>query len=160
LQQDNLFTTDLHAALSPGTIALPPLRDRGETDIRALALRFTAEFSARYNRGIRDVADDAWSTLLQHPWPGNVRQLRGVMERAVLEAETDVVHARHLPADVTKVVDRLPSELSLRLDDLEKRHIMRVLDLTENHVGRAAGLLGIHRNTLSRKLRSYGIELE
>ena len=160
LRQEGVLGKDLYTALTPGLIHLPPLRERGEADIRALTHQFVAEFGKRHRRPVRQIADDAWSALLRHPWPGNVRQLRGALERAVLEAEAQVLHARHLPADVIRAVERLPSELSLRLEDMEKRHIMKVMELAENHVGRAAQLLGIHRNTLSRKLRSYGIELE
>lgn len=160
LRHDGVFAKDLYAVLAPGLIHLPPLRERGEADIRALTRQFAAEFSSRHGRSVREIADDAWDTLLRHPWPGNVRQLRGAIERAVLEADAEVLHARHLPEDIVRTLDRLPSELSLLLDDVEKRHIMKVLELTDNHVGRAASLLGIHRNTLSRKLRGYGIETE
>jgi DNA-binding NtrC family response regulator len=160
LRQESVLTKDLYAALSPGLIHLPPLRERGEEDVRALAQQFASEFSKRHGRVVHTIADDAWEALLRHPWPGNVRQLRGAIERGVLEAEAGVLHVRHLPAEVVRTAERLPSEASLRLEDIEKRHIMKVMELTENHVGRAAGLLGIHRNTLSRKLRGYGIELE
>ena len=160
LHQEGVLTKDLYAALSPGLIHLPPLRERGEDDIRALALQFALELAKRHGREFRDLASDAWDALLRHPWPGNVRQLRGAMERAVLESESGIIHARHLPADVIRTVERLPSELSLRLEDVERRHIMRVLELADNHLGRSARLLGIHRNTLSRKLRGYGIDLQ
>jgi DNA-binding NtrC family response regulator len=158
LRQEGVLTGGLHAVLSPGAIYLPPLRERGEADMRALAQQFAGEVAARRGHALPVIAEEAWQVLLRHPWPGNVRQLRGAIERSVLEAGTDIVRAHHLPRDIATTVERLPSELSLKLEDVERRHIMRVLELTDHHVGRAASMLGIHRNTLSRKLRGYGLE--
>ena len=151
---------DLYYEFAGGTIHLPPLRERGEADIRALAQHFMESYAARYNRTVFMIADDAWKILVRHPWTGNVRQLRSAMERAVLEADGDVIHATHLPAELTREVRRADSELSLRLEDLERQHIMKVLGVASGRVGEAAEMLGIHRNTLRRKLQQYDIHVE
>lgn len=151
---------ELLSEFGGAVLHLPPLRERGEVDIRLLTSHFVAEFAQRYNRRMRGVAQDAWSVLVRHPWPGNVRQLRGVIERAVVEAEGDVIHAMHLPREIRRTGERMPAEGSLLLDDLEKRHILSVLEMTGGHLGQTADLLGIHRNTLRRKLQGYGIEAD
>jgi len=160
LQQEGRLLPDLAWCFASGTIHVPALRQRGEGDIRLLAEQFVGEHATRYGRPVPAIDADAWAILLRHEWPGNVRQLRGALERAVLEAEGGVIHAVHLPRELRHEVERLPSELSLKLEDLEKRHIARILELTNGHLGKAAELLGIHRNTLRRKLQALGIEAE
>jgi len=158
LVRDEVLLPDFHDALVGGEIFVPPLRERGEADLKLLVEHFVRESADRYDRTVNAVAPDAWEVLLRYPWPGNVRQLRGAVERAVLESTTGVLTAEHLPPDLRRSAERMPSEQSLLLEDLEKRHIVRVLELAGGHFGRAASLLGVHRNTLRRKLKSYGIE--
>ena len=78
----------------------------------------------------------------------------------MLESHDSVIHASHLPAELTRAVQRADSELSLKLEDLEKQHIQKVLTLSNGHLGETAELLGIHRNTLRRKLQQYDIAVE
>ena len=160
MERQNVLLPELAALLAPGMIELPPLRARGDADLELLVQHFVAEQSSSLGRAPVAIGEDAWEVLRRYSWPGNVRQLKAAVDRAVLHAEAGVVHARHLPRDVTAAVDEQAAEQSLLLDDVEKRHIMRVLEITENHVGRAAELMGIHRNTLTRKLRTYGIEID
>ncbi|MEX1184256.1 MAG: sigma-54 dependent transcriptional regulator [Gemmatimonadota bacterium] len=157
LARDGRLLPDLVYALSAGTLHVPPLRERGESDIRELATYFAGEYAARYEKPASAIADDAWAVLIGHDWPGNVRQLRGAMERAVVEASGSTIHAAHLPGELRRPSHRLQPEHAITLEELEKRHIVRILEITEGHLGRTADLLGIHRNTLRRKLAAYGI---
>jgi DNA-binding NtrC family response regulator len=160
LVEEGMLRKDLYYALSGGIVQLPPLRERGPDDIAALAMHFLRVYADRYGRRVREIGEDAWRVLLRNPWTGNVRQLRTTMERAVLESHDDVIRASHLPAELTRAVQRAESELSLKLEDLEKQHIQRVLTLSKGHLGETAELLGIHRNTLRRKLQQYDIAVE
>jgi DNA-binding NtrC family response regulator len=146
----------LYHALSGGTIAVPPLRERGWGDVRQLCDHYVREYAGRYDRTIRGIADDAWQVLRRQRWPGNVRQLRAVCERAVTEADGDIVHAAHLPAELRRA-DHADAADDLTLVALERRHIARVLELASGHLGRTAELLGVHRNTLRRKIVTYGL---
>ena len=152
------FREDLYYRLAVVQVKLPPLRARGE-DIRLLAEHFLHGASAEFDRPVRRLDPATLAILRNHPWPGNVRQLRNALERAVLMAEGPVLRPIHLPPDV-----RNPAQQSLQdseavgtLADVEKRYIEQVLNSTGGHMARAAEVLGIHRNTLRRKLESYGL---
>ena len=86
--------------------------------------------------------------------------MRGALERAVIAAGAGTVHEHHLPDELRRTGQRLTSDAGLTLEELEKRHIVRMLELTDGHLGRTAQLLGIHRNTLRRKLVAFGIDAE
>jgi two-component system response regulator HydG len=105
---------------------------------------------------LREVAPEAAARLRAYAWPGNVRQLRNVVERAVLVADGDVLRAEHLPREVLSATEPPEPEADgrfLPLRELERRHIRRALDLTGGNLGDTARMLGIHRNTLRQKLR-------
>lgn len=140
---------------SGGTIMVPPLRERGRDDIRQLCSHYLREYATRYDCPVAAIGDDAWSVLERQPWPGNVRQLRGAIERAVTEADGAVIHAAHLPPELRTVPPVEDDAAGLTLAAVEQRHIARVLELTGGHLGRTAETLGVHRNTLRRKLAAY-----
>jgi two-component system response regulator HydG len=152
------FREDLYYRLAVVNIELPPLRARGD-DLRLLAEHYLAEYAARYGRPARVLHAETVAALRACSWPGNVRQLRNAIERAVLITEGPLVLPCHLPLEVrnpgsapatgTVADDLLP------LHEMERRHIKRALDATGGHMAHAADLLGIHRNTLRRKIESY-----
>ncbi|HVE78352.1 MAG TPA: sigma-54 dependent transcriptional regulator [Gemmatimonadaceae bacterium] len=163
------FREDLYYRLAVVEIALGPLRERGD-DIRLIAESYLASFARAHRRPVRGMSPGALELLLSHGWPGNVRQLRNVIEHAVLLADGPLLLAAHLPAEVrerantyrttpaAQVADARPvAEGLLPLGELERRHISRALTMTDWHLARAADLLGIHRNTLRRKLQEYNI---
>jgi DNA-binding NtrC family response regulator len=129
-------------------------------------LHFAARFSDRYRRPVRALSRQASERLRTYPWPGNVRELRNVIDRAVLLAKGGVVRStdvrlgseapRTSPADEAHGVGYSPT-MSLR--DVEAHHIRGVLEHTAGHMGEAAEILGIHRNTMTLKVREYGIDL-
>jgi DNA-binding NtrC family response regulator len=204
------FREDLYYRLAVVVLTLPPLRERGD-DIRLLAEHCVARFACAHRRGTRAISREALALMAAYPWPGNVRQLNNVLERAVLLADGPVLLPAHLPTEVRAPMPGLngvgpaaaigpmqtPSnglphyglasyghpnsglpgyglpaqtwsggsvasaagtgsvEALLPLGELERRHIAHALALTGGHLARAAELLGIHRNTLRRKLQEY-----
>ena len=141
-------------------IYVPPLRDRPD-DVPLLTAWFAAHFARVHNKLIRAIAHDAMRALQQHDWPGNVRELRAVLERAVIAAREDVLQLRDLPDElVGRRQDVEVAELGdVTLAAVERRHIRRILQHTGGRLSEAAQLLGIHRNTLRRKLEEYDITI-
>ena len=153
------FREDLYYRLAVVTIQLPKLADRGD-DLLLLTAFFVRQFAERYGKRIGAISDRALTLLRDHTWVGNVRELRNVIERAVIVAADETLRAEHLPdelrAEEATAVDR-PLGTMLTLAELEARHIARVLAHTHGQIGAAAELLGIHRNTLTRKMKEYGL---
>jgi DNA-binding NtrC family response regulator len=148
------FRADLFNALGQVTIALPPLRERS-VDIAILAQAFVREFG-----GLRgpSLASEAIEALQNYPWPGNLRELRNVLERAVLLAGGGIIHAHDLPLPAAVLSVSYAEDAPLSLQEVERRHIAAVLQRTSWHQGKAASLLGISAKTLYRKIREYGFE--
>jgi two-component system response regulator HydG len=159
------FREDLLFRLAVVELQLPPLRDRRE-DVLPLAFHFTARFSEAHGRSVRALSRRAADALRNHLWPGNVRELRNVVDRAVLLAKGGVIRTPDLrlgpeaprtsPLDPSRDVGYSPT-LSLR--EVEASHIRTVLAHTGGHLGEAAEILGIHRNTMTAKVREYGIDI-
>jgi DNA-binding NtrC family response regulator len=159
------FRGDLASRLTAIRIEIPPLRERTE-DIVPLALHFASRFAERYARKIEGITDEAIRLLETHGWPGNVLELRNVLDRAVLRARGRWIDAGDLALDAG------PPRLSARsqadagypptrsLADVERDHIRKVLHYTRGVMGQAADILGIHRNTLTRKVDQYGLREE
>jgi two-component system, NtrC family, response regulator AtoC len=167
------FRVDLYYRIAVVTLTLPPLRERGD-DIRLLAEHCVDKAAVERNWPVRAIDPDTLRLLQAYPWPGNVRQLCNVLERALLLSDGPVLLPAHLPPEIREhpsgafcrgnerrsaerrdvVRDRRSGGTSLQqLDHLEHEHIRRALALADGQLGRAAELLGIHRNTLRRKLR-------
>lgn len=146
--------TDLVAALAHVTLRLPPLRDR-LVDVPLLAREFVAELGGA--RG-PTIADEAISALQRYSWPGNLSELRNVLERAVLLAGGGIIHAHDLPLPPDVLQATTADDAPLALAEVERRHILAVLQRAGWHQGRAAQLLGLSVKTLYRKIREYGFE--
>lgn len=148
---------ELLAVLSSVVIALPPLRDRA-VDIPLLAEGFVRELGGAGAA----LSADAIDALERYHWPGNLQELRNVLERGVLLAHGGVVEARHLalPAGASAMAAAREGgrAVPLTLAALERRHIAEMLERTGWHQGRAAELLGISVKTLYRKIREYGFQ--
>ncbi|MEZ4424938.1 MAG: sigma-54 dependent transcriptional regulator [Gemmatimonadota bacterium] len=162
--REGRFREDLFYRLAVVELALPPLRERGD-DLRELTLHFLGIFGERYGRPVQGITEQALERLAAHTWPGNVRELRNVLDRAVLMASDGVVRAGdlRLGAGAPTAAPRSGPEagaypVSLSLAEVEAEHIRRVLDSVGGHMGRAAEGLGIHRNTLTRKVQEYGLQ--
>ena len=139
--------------LSGTTIALPPLSER-RVDIRPLADAFVREFGGASGPRLTEGARD---TLERYDWPGNVHELRAVLERAVLIAAGDSIQPRDLALGGTAAAPAPGPEL-VSMERIERRHIESVLEHFHWHQGKAAEVLGISAKTLYRKIREYGLQ--
>ena len=162
LEQDvrtGRFREDLYYRLAVIVVQLPALRERGE-DLRLLTEHYLARHAREYRKPVRTLSREALLVLRSYHWPGNVRQLRNVIESAVLLADGEVLLPAHLPVELL-TREELPSAEEpapmLTLSELERKHIQRVLNASGGQMNVAAEILGIHRNTLRRKLTEYGI---
>ncbi|HEU5260416.1 MAG TPA: sigma-54 dependent transcriptional regulator [Gemmatimonadales bacterium] len=153
------FREDLFYRLAVVTIRLPQLGERGD-DLLLLTAYYVRQFAERYGKQVRAISDRALDLLRNHAWVGNVRELRNVIERAVIVATDDTLRVDHLPDELRGEEAALPERSGgalLTLAELEARHIARVLAHTNGQIGAAAEVLGIHRNTLTRKMKEYGL---
>ncbi len=150
---DGRFRKDLFFRLGM-EIRVPPLRERRD-DVPALVAHFLGRLSAEYRRNFR-LTPAAMERLAEHRWPGNVRQLRTILEHAAAMTDGDTIDADdlHLVSDGLSVVEGP----SLNLKDLEAWAIRQALKRTHGTVAQAARLLGIHRDTLMAKMKAYEID--
>jgi two-component system response regulator FlrC len=149
--RDGSFREDLYHRLAAFPVRLPPLRERRE-DVLPLADLLLGEICRDQKRPLLGLSERARAALLAAPWPGNVRQLRNVLERAAILCEGPVIEEVDLPSP-TAGTPAAP----LALDSLEKDAIVRALAATQGNRRRAAQALGIGLRTLYEKLKRYGI---
>jgi len=157
LIHEKKFRSDLYYRISTVPLVVPPLRERVE-DIPVLAERLLQRLAAVLGRGEIVLSPDAMRTLQDYPWPGNIRELRNVLERAILLCEKDALAPGDLAFDHGSgalCVD----DSNLTLQELERRHIERVLQEEHGQFSRAAVRLGIPKSTLYQKVKKYGIVL-
>ena len=157
---ENRFRQDLLYRINTVTVEIPALRERVD-DIPLLVEHFTKK--SGHQESV-PVSNEAMELLRQYSWPGNIRELKNVVERAMVLASKDGITAQCLPAEVSRTEKRVSVAASkpavvgtASLAALEKEQILATLDKVNWHRGRAAGLLGITPKTLYRKLRSYNI---
>ena len=161
--KEGRFREDLYYRLDVVKVPLPPLRERRQ-DVPLLVDHFLRALSRRYHRGLVAVDPGAQSRLLAYDWPGNVRQLQNVLERALVLAEQDVIGPEHLPEEIRGAADaaRSTPEPTTRgqpvpLAELEREHVLRTLDYAKGNRQATATLLGISRRTLARMLQRWGM---
>jgi Nif-specific regulatory protein len=151
--RDRKFREDLFYRLTVFELYIPPLRERG-ADVGLLVDYFLDRFKSEHGRPGLCLSDAARQRLLAYGWPGNVRQLRNVIDSAVVMAESDVIAAEDLGLHDTGE----GPHYSLRIDEWERKLIRDALKRTGGRVPEAARLLGLGRATLYRKIEEYGIE--
>jgi two-component system, NtrC family, response regulator AtoC len=164
--ENGAFREDLYYRLNVIPIHLPPLRDRVD-DIPLLVEHFLAKFNSRLQRSVKRVDPEALAALLQHQWPGNIRELENMMERSILLADSEVIGVADLPGirrGSTPVVESseleelgLKEYVRVHTSKLERARIQRVLDTEDGNVTRAARRLGISRKSLQTKMKDYGL---
>ncbi len=158
----NLFREDLLYRLNLITLRLPPLRERPD-DIPLLAARFASEMAQHYGLASCRLDDDALAWLVRQPWPGNIRQLRQSVERAVLMSGSDRLGQRHFleHAPAARAENErepgLPPVGEMTLDELERAMIHKSLAHFQGNISKVAKALGLSRAALYRRMEKYGV---
>jgi Nif-specific regulatory protein len=149
------FREDLYYRLNVFAIELPPLRVRKD-DLSLLIQSFLAEFNERNNKSVSALDSAAMRILEQYNWPGNVREVRNIIERAVILSAGEFIEPKQLPPLVTESPDVVKPTLSLvpgtTVEEAERRLILMTLEHTRDNKTRAAEILGISLKTLHNKL--------
>jgi formate hydrogenlyase transcriptional activator len=159
------FRSDLYYRLNVFPVRVPALRERPE-DVPLLVRHFVQQFSRRMNKSIDTIPSETMTTLMQYHWPGNIRELQNVIERAVilstgpvLKVPTDELRPR---TDAPLVSNHGNGNLQAALDDAERQGILATLEKTNWKVAGpngAAALLGMHRSTLQSRMQKLGIRV-
>ncbi len=154
------FRKDLYYRLKVMVLDLPPLRERSE-DIPLLANLFMEEGNKELGKNIKGIMPEAKDLLLNYSWPGNIRELKNILERAMILSSTDMISSETLPIELREHRPS-PRSIALKLNEssleaMEKRHIFEVLSMMNGNKSRAARSLGISRSTLREKLKKYAI---
>jgi DNA-binding NtrC family response regulator len=163
------FREDLFFRLSVFPIVIPPLRERRE-DVLLLARHFVRRFCAEMKKPAMSLSDGACDALLAHRWPGNVRELQNCIERAVILADGDTIHRRHLNLQASRAVEAevdpwetidltgsLPEASRRVLGQVERRKIEQAMAEAGGDMGRASEILDIPYRTLLAKLKEHGL---
>ncbi len=174
LVTEGLFREDFYYRIFVYPIMIPPLRER-DVDILPIAYHFLKQFSVNMGKTITEFDHDAARRLTEYDWPGNVRQLRNVIERAVIYCEKDKITSKELPLlgiirDFDMVMDVLPStneelkrlkkEIRHRaVDKIEKSFVLNALEKNNWNVTRAARKVGMQRTNFQGLMKKHGITL-
>lgn len=162
------FREDLYYRLNVLRINLAPLRER-EDDIVILANDFLMQFNRKFNKSIESFSPDAMRILKQYPWPGNIRELKNIVERICILQKSSVVGISNLPGELTHntmksikdiVVDPRDNQfhsLPEAIENMESNIIQQVFTITGGNISKAATLLKIPRETLRYKIAKYNI---
>ncbi len=152
------FREDLYYRLSVITIHLPPLRER-TGDVPVLLNHFIRYFNGVYNKNVTGLSDEAETVLYRHDWPGNIRELRNCMERAIIFCEEDSISTEDLPSqylDYSNYGDNTdPNEI---IDSFNREAIIQALNESHGAKQKAAKALNINRRTLYNRMKKLGLK--
>jgi PAS domain S-box-containing protein len=155
--REGAFREDLYYRLNIFELKLPPLRERME-DVPLLVDHFIQRLSAIQDKGIRGIAPKALRVLMEHDFPGNVRELQNAVEHAFVLSPGTLIRTEYLPEGIRGVEDPYPTD-GTTLKDQEKQFILKALARNGYDRVAAAQELGIHKATLYRKIQKFGIQL-
>lgn len=159
---DGNFREDLFHRINEFTLEAQPLRDRKQ-DLPHFISFFMDQVNEKLNKNVTKIDDEVNDIFLRHSWPGNLRELKNIIRRAVLLATTDTIHKGLLPMDFTENIpqNKLVSEAATYKESLvnqEKDMIVKVMQDVKFNKSKAAKILGIDRKTLYNKLAKYNLE--
>jgi NtrC-family two-component system response regulator AlgB len=149
------FREDLYYRLNVIQIEIPPLRERLQ-DLEALAAQLLAFYGKTHHRTFTGFTEEAMQVMRRHSWPGNLRELRNVIERASILCQTDRIGVEHLPGTFSRIGATPALGNMVSLEKIEEEHIRRVLAASKS-LQEAADILGIDQATLWRRRKQYGI---
>ncbi|MBN2134176.1 MAG: sigma-54-dependent Fis family transcriptional regulator [Acidobacteria bacterium] len=165
LVKTNDFREDLYYRLNVIQIKIPPLRER-EEDIPLLVQYFLDKFNKDLSRKIKKITPAAMQMLKDYHWPGNLRELRNVIERTVLLANNDIIGADDLPTSIQNkernpisTKDFMLPDAGIDLHEFEKNILLQALDKAGGNVSRAARYLSIGRDKMRYRLKKFGIDI-
>jgi DNA-binding NtrC family response regulator len=156
----NRFRQDLFYRLNVVTLHVPPLSERKD-DIPLLCRHFLEKHAENQGKTVDEISDDVLQVLVNYAFPGNVRELENIIERAVALAQGPIIQLQHLPADLQQLTLRIqrPGHREfMTLEEAEKEYILWVLKKVQWNKTRAAEILGIDRVSLWRKLKRFGVQ--
>ncbi len=155
-----MFREDLYYRINVMQLELPPLRQRKE-DIPLLVEQFIARFNKLQGKQVRGISPEALALLMAHRWPGNIRELENVIERAFILCGDAAIDMAHLPAELTMfaATDHQDGTMRMAHDTLDSQAIQAALKRNQYNRLATARELGIHKTTLFRKIKKLGINL-
>jgi two-component system response regulator AtoC len=152
--EEGNFREELYHRLNVLELFIPPLRERRD-DIPPLCGYFLNRFADVFGKNVFRISEAVLSIFMAYDFPGNVRELEHVIERAVILADDETIRPGHLPDRFQKSARPSPAKELISLAELEKRHILEVIEATGGNKSKAVGILGISRAALWRKLKQY-----
>lgn len=162
LLEEGILRRDLYFRISTIKIKVPPLRERLD-DVLTMAKHFLERFNQQYHKKIRDISPEALLRLIRYDWPGNIRELESVIERAVLFCPGDVLTPGCLPEDFQSTQSGPASFVVpalLAMAEIEREAIVQTLARTSGNVKKSAQILRFPRPTFYRKLKKFGIKID
>jgi transcriptional regulator with PAS, ATPase and Fis domain len=163
LVNKGLFREDLYYRLKVMVVEMPPLRER-EEDILLLSNLFVEGNNKEYKKRIKGFSEEAKRLMIKYPWPGNIRELRNVIERAMILTDQEYITTKQLPFELRQTEQYDPSKMNsealeitdeMSLEHMERNHISEVLKKLEWNKSKTAKALGISRATLRAKIKRY-----
>jgi DNA-binding NtrC family response regulator len=162
LLDEGKLRKDLYFRISTIKIKVPPLRERRD-DVVLLAKRFLERYGRQYDKSIREISSETVAILTRYEWPGNIRELESVIERAVLFSQGAELTPDCLPENFQGLPlssYRCVIPPSLPMDEIEREAIMQTLERTSGNVKKSAQILKFPRPTFYRKLKKFGIKVD
>lgn len=169
MMEEGTFREDLFYRLNVMPIFLPPLRERTD-DLEALIQTFIKKFSKQHDHKIQGITPEALEALKTYRWPGNIRELENLIERAFIVESTDKITMNSLPDNVktttqeikdnTKVSFTGPMDFDVFKEDMEKEFIINALKANNGRINQTVAHANIPKNTLLRKIRKYAINVK
>jgi len=158
LAQRGRFREDFYFRLNVVGIHLPSLVERKD-DLPLLISHFIGKYNRRFAKNIITVSSEALDILMSYDYPGNIRELENIIQRAVALSEDGTIQARHLPQDIQHFsFESADNHVLQSLAEIEQEHITKVLRFTGGDRRLASTILGLPRTTLWRRMRQYGLE--
>lgn len=156
------FRRDLYYRLNIVPIHLPPLRERKE-DVPLLGEHFLREYNQVFRKDIQGMTKEAVEYLKEYEWPGNIRELKNIIERIVVLKDDDIISSKDLPFDVfvrskSAKCATMEGRFKDACKDFERQYIKAVLERVDGNQAKAAKILGLHRNGLLNKLKNLGLK--
>ncbi len=155
--ENGTFREDLFYRLNVITVDIPPLREKPE-DIPLLIDQLIEKVNIETGKSVKRVSEDAMALLMQYRWPGNIRELKNVIERSVVLAKEDIITLNEIGPCVGHISRAPAAAGDLSLESMERSHVAAVLKQNNWNISTSAQILGIDRTTLYKKIKKYNLE--